>query len=382
MRNAIILAAGKGTRMKSETSKVMHPIMDRPMVQYIIDALRKANVERIVVVVGYQAEQLENALKGVEFALQEPQNGTGHAVMCAAQLEGEDGDTIVINGDGPCIHPETLEKLFEANKDASATILTSVLEDGKHYGRVLRNEAGDVISITEAKDCTPEQLQVKEINAGMYCFKNEDLFEGLKKLKPNNAQNEYYLTDLAAIFANEGKKVKGLIIEDQDETMGVNDCLELSKAYSYIQKNINENQMKNGVQIADPARAEIGMDVAFGHDVLIEPDVQILGKSYIGSFSRIESGSRIVNSTLGENCLVSKSALENSTLNNEVKVGKYSQIVNSNIGASSRIFNSSVIENSTLGQRNQIDQSRIIDSSLESDEKIGPFQVVNRNIKA
>ena len=149
MRNAIVLAAGKGTRMKSDRSKVMHTIIDRSMLAYIIDALRAVSVERIVVIVGYQAESIKEAFPDVEFALQQPQLGTGHAVMQATQLKDEDGDTLIINGDGPCIQPETLEKLFQTNQDASLTLLTSVLDDGAHYGRIVRDENSHVQAIVQ-----------------------------------------------------------------------------------------------------------------------------------------------------------------------------------------------------------------------------------------
>ena len=160
MRNAIVLAAGKGTRMKSDRSKVMHTIIDRSMLAYIIDALRAVSVQRIVVIVGYQAESIKEAFPNVEFALQQPQLGTGHAVMQATQLKDEDGDTVIINGDGPCIQPETLEKLFQTNQDASLTLLTSVLDDGAHYGRIVRDESNHVQAIVEAKDCTEEQKKL------------------------------------------------------------------------------------------------------------------------------------------------------------------------------------------------------------------------------
>ncbi len=239
MRNAIILAAGKGTRMKSELNKVMHPIIDRPMLAYIIEALKAIHVERIIVVVGYQAESIMEAFPDVEFAIQAEQLGSGHAVMQATMLEGEEGETLIINGDGPCIQPETLEKLYDMNKEASLTLLTSILEDGAHYGRIVRNEEGNVSMIVEAKDCTPSQKEIREINAGMYCFKNKDLFEALKLLNNDNVQHEYYLTDLASILSKQGKKVQGLVIEDRDEVMGINDCLELYEAYQWMKDHIN-----------------------------------------------------------------------------------------------------------------------------------------------
>ena len=281
MRNAIVLAAGKGTRMKSNKSKVMHTIIDRPMLAYVIEALREVHVERIVVVVGYQADSIKKAFPDVEFALQEPQLGSGHAVMQATQLKDEEGDTIVINGDGPCIQPETLEKLFETNKDASLTLLTSVLEDGAHYGRIIRDDNGAVTGIVEAKDCSEEQKKICEINAGMYCFKNKDLFENLSKLTTNNAQHEYYITDLVQILASQDKLVKGYVAEDRDEVMGINDCVELHKAYEWLRNRINLYWMCEGVQIVDPLRTVIGKDVKIGKDVIIHPNVEIIGNSVI-----------------------------------------------------------------------------------------------------
>ena len=287
MRNAIILAAGKGTRMKSELNKVMHPIIDRPMLAYIIEALKAIHVERIIVVVGYQAESIMEAFPDVEFAIQAEQLGSGHAVMQATMLEGEEGETLIINGDGPCIQPETLEKLYDMNKEASLTLLTSILEDGAHYGRIVRNEEGNVSMIVEAKDCTPSQKEIREINAGMYCFKNKDLFEALKLLNNDNVQHEYYLTDLASILSKQGKKVQGLVIEDRDEVMGINDCLELYEAYQWMKDHINMRWMKEGVQIVDPKRTVIGKDVKIGHDVIIEPGVSILGSSVIDDYAHM-----------------------------------------------------------------------------------------------
>ncbi len=298
MRNAIVLAAGKGTRMKSEKSKVMHTLIDRPMLGYIIDVLRAVHVERIVVVVGYQAESIKAAYPDVEFALQEPQLGTGHAVMQCTQLKDAGGDTIVINGDGPCIQPETLEQLFEMNQGASLTLLTAVLPSGGAYGRIVRNDQNDVQAIVEAKDCTPEQKEICEINAGMYCFNNQDLFENLDKLETNNAQNEYYLTDMVKILASQGKKVNGFIIEDRDEVMGINDCVELNRAYTWMRDRINLQWMKEGVQIVDPKRTVIGKDVTFGHDVIIHPNVEILGSSHIGDYVEILPNSYIKDATI------------------------------------------------------------------------------------
>lgn len=304
MRNAIILAAGKGTRMKSEMNKVMHPIIDRPMLAYIVEALKEIGVNRIVVVIGYQAKSIEEAFPDLEFALQSEQLGSGHAVMQATALENEKGQTLIINGDGPCVQPETLENLFEANKDSSLTLLTSILEDGAHYGRIVRNDEGDVMAIVEAKECSEEQRKICEINAGMYCFDNQDLFEGLKELTNDNVQHEYYLTDLVSILTSKGKKVKGMVIDDQDEVMGINDCLELYDAYEWMKEHINKKWMSQGVQIVDPKRTVIGKDVKIGHDVIIEPGCTILGKSEIQDYAHLLPNTLIEDSIIKENSII------------------------------------------------------------------------------
>ncbi|MGN1277662.1 MAG: bifunctional N-acetylglucosamine-1-phosphate uridyltransferase/glucosamine-1-phosphate acetyltransferase [Floccifex sp.] len=324
MRNAIVLAAGKGTRMKSQLSKVMHPIIDRPMLGYIIDALRAVHTERIVIVVGYQAQSIMDAYPDCEFAMQMPQLGTGHAVMQCTQLKEEKGQTLVINGDGPCITPETLEKLFQANERASCTLLTSVLEDGAHYGRIVRDSQNNVVSIVEAKDCTPEQKKIREINAGMYCFNNQDLFSNIHQLETNNAQHEYYLTDMVKILSSQGKIVKGMVIEDRDEVMGINDCIELNKAYELMKHRINTKWMKEGIQIVDPNRTVIGKDVQIGHDVIIHPNVEITGKTVIGDFVEILPNSMIQNAIIENNVCIDNSKVENCLIKEGRRIGPFS----------------------------------------------------------
>ena len=350
MRNAIVLAAGKGTRMKSDRSKVMHTIIDRPMLAYIIEALRAVDVKRIVVVVGYQADSIKEAFPDVEFALQEPQLGTGHAVMQCTQLEQETGDTLIINGDGPCIQPETLEMLFSANQDASLTLLTAKLEDGQHYGRILRDKNGNVTEIVEAKDCNEEQLKVNEINAGMYCFKNKDLFEHLKYLQTDNAQNEYYLTDLVSILSERGKTVKGVIIEDKDEAMGINDPVELNLAYEWMKEHINTGWMKEGVQIVDGKRTVIGKDVRIGKDVLIHPNVEILGNTVIEDGAEILPGSYLNNAHIGKNVRIDSSKIVDSSVGEGTTIGPMSHLRNHTaIGKNCRIGNFVEFKNTNFG---------------------------------
>ncbi len=315
MRNAIVMAAGKGTRMHSETSKIMHPILDRPMLGYTLDALKKVHADRVIVIVGYQRESIMQAYPGLEYAVQEPQLGTGHAVMQATALENEEGMTLILNGDVPLIQPETLEELYAAASRADGAVLTSVVEDGAHYGRIVRDENGEVAAIVEAKDCTEEQKKINEINTGIYCFDNRALFDGLKKLTNDNAQHEYYLPDLVSIFRQEGKKISAVQVKDRVETAGINDCVELAQAEEWMRDKINLQHMKNGVQIHDPKRTVIGPDVVIGHDVVIHPDTEILGSSTLGDYCEVFSGTSIRNSQLGSHssarlCIIEESQIE------------------------------------------------------------------------
>lgn len=299
-KNAIVLAAGKGTRMKSEMNKVLHPIIDRPMLAYTLEALDEAGADRTVIIAGYQADQVMNTFPEREFAIQSPQLGTGHAVMQAQALKDEDGYTLVLNGDVPCIQTETLEKLFEDSQGTSMTLLSCIFDDGASYGRIIRDKDGNFEAIREAKDCTEEEKKICEINSGIYCFNNRDLFEALKDLKNDNAQHEYYLTDLAEILKAKGKKVQAIPIRDPDELQGINDPVELYRSYKWIRDRINRGWMENGVQIVDPERTVIGKDVKIGHDVIIEPGVSLLGRVNVGDFAHIQPGCYILNEDLKE----------------------------------------------------------------------------------
>lgn len=282
MKNAIIMAGGKGTRMKSELPKVLHEILNEPMVGLEINTLRKAGVERIVTIVGYRHELVEEKLKGqCEFALQEPQLGTGHAVMQAHQLENEKGTTIVANGDCPLVTVETYEKMLSELGDADMAILTATVEDAKAYGRVIRREDGTVEKIVEFKDANEEEKKVREINTGIYVFNNESLFAGLKLLKNDNAQHEYYLPDLVKILQDLGKKVIAITCDNVSEIQGVDDNVALAQASQYLQQKINTEHMKNGVTIVDPRNTYIGPEVTFGHDVIVYPNTYLFGKTTV-----------------------------------------------------------------------------------------------------
>lgn len=355
MKSAIVLAAGKGTRMKSSLSKVMHPVCNKPMIGHIVDALEASGVSRIVVVVGHGAERVKEYLKDrVEYALQEPQLGTGHAVMMADMLKDEMGDTIVLCGDGPCIQKETIQKVFAANENYSATVVTSVLEDGARYGRIVRNENGLVEKIIEAKDCNEEQLAIREINTGIFCFKNQLLFEGLKEIKNENAQNEYYLTDLLEIFNGHGYPVNAMVLKDSDEAMGVNDRVDLAKANAWMRQYINHQHMLDGVTLIDPNNTYIDADVVIGEDSIIYPNVTIQGKSIIGKNVTILPGSFLVNAIIEDDVTIDSSRITDSIVRTRSTIGPMSHLRNdTEIGEDCRVGNFVEFKNTKFGNHSK-----------------------------
>ena len=291
MKNAIIMAGGKGTRMKSELPKVLHKVLEEPMVKLVVDGLKEAGAERIVTIVGYRHELVEKELEGLcETAVQEPQLGTGHAVMQAKQLEGEKWITLVASGDCPVVRPETYAKMYDALGDAHMAVLTVEPDDAAAYGRVIRNESGEVEKIVEFKDANEEERKVKEINSGIYAFDNEALFEGLKLLKNDNAQHEYYLTDLVEILKSFGKRVIAVKSDDWKEVQGINDCVALAEASVTLKERINTRLMKDGVTIVDPNNTYIGPKVTFGHDVIVYPNTYLFGNLHIEDNSVIMPG--------------------------------------------------------------------------------------------
>ena len=302
MKNAIIMAGGKGTRMKSELPKVLHKILEEPMVGLEIRALKKAGVDRIVTIVGYRHEEVEKVMAGqCEFAVQEPQLGTGHAVMQAKQLENEKGITLVANGDCPLISTETYQKMYDCLGDADMAILTAVPEDSKSYGRVIRKADGTVEKVVEFKDATDAEKAVKEINTGIYAFNNEALFAGLKLLKNDNAQHEYYLPGLIEIFLSQGKKVVAVPADNWRECEGVDDNVALAEAAQYLKRKINHHWMQEGVTIIDPDSTYIGPDVTFGHDVIIHPNTYLYGKTVVEDGAEVLPGCYAVDAVIHKN---------------------------------------------------------------------------------
>lgn len=376
-RYAIILAAGQGTRMKSKLYKVLHPILGKPMLQYVLDALKQISVDRLVTVVGHGAEKVaETVGEQSKLVLQAEQLGTGHAVMQAEQLlKDEEGTTIVVCGDTPLITKETLENVFNYHEstNSKATILTTHINKPTGYGRIIRNDFGEVERIVEEKDATEEERKVTEINTGTYCFDNKLLFAALKQVTNDNAQNEYYLTDVIEILKAQGEKISAYVTEDADETIGINDRVALAEAEKIMRKRINEKHLLNGVTIMDPNSTYIGPDVEIEQDAVIYPGSVISGNSYIGADAIIGPHSEISDSSIGNETIVRQSAIESSKIGNKVQIGPYAHIrPNSSINDEARIGNFVEIKNSTIGMGSKVPHhSYIGDTTLGDHVNIG-----------
>lgn len=351
MKSAIILAAGKGTRMKSQHNKMMHQVSNKPMIGHIVDTLKSAGVSNIVVVVGYASEEIKNYLKdSVQYALQSEMLGTGHAVMQVDQFKGNEGNTIILNGDGPLIQKETIERAFASNESCDMTVVSTVLDDGAHYGRIVRDEHNNVVRIQEAKDCNEKETEIREINTGIYCVNTELMYRYIDKLNNNNAQNEYYLTDLLELFISNGHKVYGLVVDDSDEVMGVNDRYELSRAQKHLTKLTNRKHMSNGVTIVDPKTAYIDVDVTIASDTVIEPNVVLKGNTVIGSHVTIVSGSYLENAHISDGVTIDNSKIIDSSVGKDSVVGPMSHLRGGcKIGEGCRIGNFVEMKNTEFG---------------------------------
>ena len=302
---AVILAAGQGTRMKSSQPKVLHEILGRPMIAYLLDTLREAGVNDIVVVVGHQAEAVKEALKdyGVRFVVQEPQLGTGHAVQVAMPAVPPEAATVmVLCGDAPLISGESMAALqrLHAGTGAAVTVQTIELPDGAHYGRVVRDAAGQVAAVVQAKDShdRPDLLAIREINTGAYCFDAAFLVEGLTKIPKSPVTGEIYLTDLIHIARQQGRGVEALMDPDWEALLGINSRAELAGATRTVKRRINDRHMDQGVTLMDPEATYIESFVSIGKDTVIYPNVYLQGKTVIGENCRIEASVKIVDSIL------------------------------------------------------------------------------------
>jgi bifunctional UDP-N-acetylglucosamine pyrophosphorylase/glucosamine-1-phosphate N-acetyltransferase len=323
---ALVLAAGEGTRMNSALPKVAHEILGVPLVRFVVDAAHAGGCDRVVVVTGHGAQAVEALIPSVQTARQDEQLGTGHAVMCAeSALAGASGSLVVLSGDSPLIRPETIARLIDARetRNAAAVVLTAMLDDPSGYGRIVRDSAGGLLGIVEDKDLAPDQRSICEINTGTYCFDAAVLFEHLHRLENDNAQGEFYLTDMVRLLRAEALVVTDVVSAEPDETLGVNSRVQLAEAARIMQRRINRGHMLAGVTMTDPDLVWIAPSVVLGRDVVLEPMTFLLGSTQVADGCRIGPNSRITDSRVGEGSVIDSSWVQAADLGRDVLVGPY-----------------------------------------------------------
>lgn len=326
----IILAAGKGTRMKSKLPKALHPICGKPMTRYAIDACKGSGVQDCLVVIGYGSEQVQEALgEDVRYVVQKEQLGTGDACKRAAELLGDrDIDVLVMPGDTPLVSSEILRRLAadHASSEAAATLLTTVLDDAGDYGRVVRTSDGSVQGVVEANDASPEQLAVREINTSIYCFKLPVLRKYLEQITPANAQAEYYLTDVIGLMVADGHRVGAVVSEDPNVVLGVNHRADLAYLTGIVRSQILERLMLDGVTVIDPSSTYVDFDVQVGADTVIYPQTVMERGCSIGEGCTIGPSTRLVNVELGNEVTVLSSNVVDSTVGEGTRIGPFANI--------------------------------------------------------
>jgi len=369
---SIVLAAGKGTRMKSKVPKVLHKVSGKALIWHVCQAASHLGVQESIIVVGHQAEDVEIAMGDkYKYALQVEQLGTGHAVMQAEPYLDKEIETIIILcGDTPLLTGLTLQKLLKHHQEtkASATVLSAVLTDPSNYGRIVRNADGQVKMIVEEKDALSQERAIKEINSGTYCFNREALFNALKEITPENKQGEYYLTDVIGILVENNQRVEAIAVEDPIEISGINTRIHLAEAEKVFQKRVNEKWMLEGVSIVDPNVTYIETSVEIGMDTIILPFSQLKGDTIVGEDCVIGPQTTLenthvgnlthINTTIstdakiGSNCTIGPfSYLRPGTqLADNVKIGDFVEIKKSIVGENSKIPHLSYIGDCTIGE--------------------------------
>lgn len=373
----IILAAGKGTRMKSALPKVLHQVGGKPMVQQVLDAAVFTGADKKVVVIGFGAQSVADALAGqAEFVVQAEQLGTGHAVMQAREeLAAFDGTVMVLCGDTPLLTGELLAKLRAEHEQqqAAATVLTAVMPDPAGYGRVIRNGAGQVEKIVEHKDASQAELAVSEINTGIYCFAAQKLLAALEGLTCNNAQGEYYLTDVVAILNQQSHKVWAVSAEDYRETLGINSRMQLAEAEGIVRRRKLAQLMENGVTIMDPASTFIDAQVEIGADTIIYPFTWIEGQSSIGANCLIGPNTRLTNTTVGDETTIHFSYAHDCAVGNKVNLGPYVHLrPDTCLQDGVKVGNFVEIKNSVIGEKSKVPHlSYVGDTDMGAGVNIG-----------
>lgn len=355
---AVILAAGAGTRMVSETPKVLHKVLDRSMLSYVIEAAQEAGADDICVVVGHKADMVkEQTPYNVIYVEQREQLGTGHAVMQAEDFIGTEGNVLILFGDTPLITGNTLKKMVDYHIDNqnTVTVLSTIVSDPTGYGRIIRDKNNFFIKSVEHKDASEEELKVNEINSGMYLFDAGILNEALQTITPHNAQGEYYLPDAVLHILNKKLKADALIIDSYEEVLGVNSRVQLADVTKIMQKRINEQHMLNGVTIVNPEQTYIGKDVQIGMDTTIYPNTIIEGKTTIGANCIVGPSAKMIHSQIGDYTAVDQSTIIRSSIGEYTSVGPFAYIrPDCKIGDHVKIGDFVEIKNATIGNNTKV----------------------------
>jgi len=355
---AIILAAGAGTRMKSDKPKVIHKIMDKTMLDYVVESAMEAGATDICVVVGHGKEEVISSISyPVTIVTQDEQLGTGHAVMQAADFIGSEGEVFVLFGDTPLITGASLSKLREYHNmnNHGVTVLSTNVSNSDGYGRIIRDEDGNFIRSVEHKDASILERKKKEINSGMYIYEADLLSKSLAKLTNHNVQGEYYLPDTLVSIMNDGHLVESMKISDYEEILGVNSKAQLFEATTIMRRRINYLLMESGVTMIDANQVYIGKDVEIDNDVTILPGTIIEGKSKIGIGSVIGPNAKIINSCIGDNSVIDQSTVLNSNIGNYTSVGPFAYVrPNCEIGNHIKVGDFVEIKNSTIKDHTKI----------------------------
>lgn len=369
--STIILAAGQGTRMNSNLPKVLHKLNGKPLAQYSIDLARSVNSNRVVVVIGNGAELVQETLRGdISFAPQTQRLGTAHAVLAAEGVLGKaEGLTLVISGDMPLLTSQTLNALTrkQQENDGPFSLLTVKSENPRGFGRIVRDPDDGLLAIVEEAQASPEQLKIDELNVGAYCFDNSWLWEALKKIKVS-PKGEYYLTDVVEIAVAEGLKVGSVLVEDEEEAMGINNRIHLAEAERVLRRRINSEHMSTGVTMIDPERVYIEDGVKIGRDTLLRPNTYLSGRTVIGEGCDIGPDTIISDSGIGANCRLLASVIEGAIvedgvsmgpfchlrkgahLGKGVHMGNFGEVKDSHLAAGVKMGHFSYIGNATIGE--------------------------------
>ncbi|HEX3228021.1 MAG TPA: bifunctional UDP-N-acetylglucosamine diphosphorylase/glucosamine-1-phosphate N-acetyltransferase GlmU [Pyrinomonadaceae bacterium] len=405
--DVLVLAAGLGTRMKSNLAKVLHKLDGRPLIAHVCRTAADLKPDAIVIVVGHQASDVQTAVEAelgahvARYALQAEQRGTGDAVLAAEDALARSNSTVLIlSGDVPMVRAETLSNLLDRHNhdQSSCTILTIKLENPTGYGRIVRDEANDFLRITEHRDCSDEERKIREVNSGIYCFESSKLFDALRQVRPANDQGEYYLTDVAAILKSAGESVGLYLHPDSREVSGVNTRAELAEFENLLRRRtIRRLMLEAGVTFIDPSHTYISGQARIGRDCVIQPDVHIEGNSAIGEGCEIHQGSRIVNSQLGARVTVKDHSLifdseigddcavgpfahlrMNTRMEERAVVGNFVEVKKSTIGRGTKAMHLTYLGDATIGEKTNIGAGTI---TCNYDGKHKHPTVIEDNVK-